>query len=199
MLAKLFAQYIRQQEPASHVIWVGTWPLEEVKSLGGYHSYLRTMKGWEEGKVTVFIFDEAQLSYEDSDLWIHFFRPMRDYSDRRAIVFASYGSPGSRISMLGTPIQLDDSQRVTLRPIPHKDGLQPAGLFFTRKEFDDLISKRYPNTQYCFHSSFFDAVFDLTGGHVGAICDFVQIIAAHDVSPLYVDRSSDLTHVSVVS
>jgi hypothetical protein len=198
-LAQLLAQYIILQEPASHVIWVGTWPLEEVKELGGYDSYLRNKKGWVEGKATVFIFDEAQVSYEDSDLWISFFRSMHDYKDRRAIVFASYGSPGSRIIMRGTPIQLNDSQRVTLRPIPHQDGLQPAGLFFTRMEFDDLISKRYPDALYSFDSSFFDAVFDLTGGHIGAICDFVEIIAAHDVGPLYVDRSSDLTHISVVS
>ena len=48
----------------------------------------------------------------------------------RAIVFASYG----------TPIFVEDVQRVTLRAIQHEDYLPPVGLFFSRTELDDLVS-----------------------------------------------------------
>ena len=79
-----------------------------------------------------------------------------------------------------TQFLVDDSQRVTLRPID-SDGLGAVGLLFSRKEFDDLVCKKFPSRDYHFHPSFFNAVFNLTDGHVGAIHDFVKIIAAHDV------------------
>ena len=151
--------------------------------MGCYRDYLKE-KGWVEGKKTVFIFDEAQLSYCDVPLWVTFFKSMHDYRDRRAITFASYGSPSSRISIEGTPIRLVDSQRVTLRPINHEDGLPPVGLFFSRDEFDLLVSQKYSNPPHRFHSSFFDALYNLCGGHIGAIHDAVERIASHEVGPL---------------
>jgi hypothetical protein len=197
VLAQLLAQYISRNDPTMKVIWIDRWPLKDVKAIGGYRNYLQKM-GWVKCEETVFIFDEAQLSYEDIDLWADFFRSMHAYEDRRAIVFASYGSPSSRISFEGIPMLLNDRQRVTLRPIHHEDDLPPVGLFFSREEFDDLVSKRYPSSSYYFHSSFFDAVFDLNGGHIGAICDFVTIIAGHQVVPPYVDGSDDILHLAPV-
>jgi hypothetical protein len=70
---------------------------------------------------------------------------------------------------------------VTLRPIQHNDGIPAIGLFFTRTEFNDLVSKQYPSSEHSFDSSFLDGVFDFTNGHVGAIVDFIGIILAHDV------------------
>jgi hypothetical protein len=182
MLAQLLGQYLSQQEPDVDVIWADEWPIQEVKDIGGYRPYLKRL-GWKEGQKTVFIFDEAQTSYEDSVLWNGFFKSIHAYDDRRAITFASYGSPCSRITMLGTSIELVDSQRVTLRPIDHEDGLQPAGLLFSRIELDDLISRLCSGHHY-FHQSFLDAIFDLTGGHVGAIYDLVKTITGDDVSLL---------------
>jgi hypothetical protein len=48
-------------------------------------------------------------------------------------------------------------------------------------EFDDLVRKQFSSPEHYFHPSFFDAVFDLTGGHVGAIHDLLEIITAHEV------------------
>jgi hypothetical protein len=53
-------------------------------------------------------------------------------------------------------------------------------------EFDDLVRKQFSSSEYYSYPSFFDAVFDLTGGHVGAnkaraIRDFVNMITSHDV------------------
>jgi hypothetical protein len=72
-------------------------------------------------------------------------------------------------------------QRVALRPIDHDDGFGAVGLLFSRTEFDDLVGKRFSSSEYYFHPSFFDEVFRLAGGHVGAIHDFVEIVAADDV------------------
>jgi hypothetical protein len=139
-LAELVSWYIRQQEPATHVIWIQGWSRDEVKAKGRWQRYFETEMGWVEHENTVFVFDEAQMSYEDGDLWNNFFKSIHSYNCR-AIAFASYGSASSRFTIAGTPIVIEDAQRVTLRAIQHKDDLPPVGLFFTRMEFDDLVSK----------------------------------------------------------
>jgi hypothetical protein len=151
-----------------------------VSESGGHRDYLRE-NGWEEGVKTVFIFDEAQLSYWDERLWRDFFRDIDHYVDIQAIAFARYGSPTSRIHVGGAPFQLRGAQRVTLGAIDHKDDIPPVGLLFTREEVNDLVSVLIPQPESYFHSSFFDALFNVTKGHVGAIKDFVQIIMADDV------------------
>jgi hypothetical protein len=194
MLALLLAQYIHQQEPAVHIILVNGWSLEEVKQNGGWRAYLQREKGWEEGKKTVFIFDEAQTTYEDFDLWSVFFKSAVAYNDIFVIAFASFGSPisdttpnysgptsTSSLGIPSTPIFVSDSQRVTLRPVDLDDDFDPVGLLFSRMEFDDLVRKKFSSPEHYFHPSFLDAVFGLTGGHVGAIHDFLNIITAHDV------------------
>jgi len=174
-------QHIHQQEPAVHVILISGWPLEEVKAIGGWQAYLQYEFGWVQGQKTIFIFDEAQLSYEDFSLWNVFFKNIDLYANIFAIAFASYGSPTSRFSIKGLPFSVSDSQRITLRPIDHGDGFNAVGLLFSRMEFDVLVHKQFSSSGYYFHRSFFDAVFDLTGGHVGAIRGFVKITTGHDV------------------
>ena len=46
----------------------------------------------------VFVFDEAQMSYEDGDLWNNFFKSIHSYHNCHAIIFASYGNASSRFS-----------------------------------------------------------------------------------------------------
>ena len=70
------------------VIWIGIWKLGDVEKYGGWDSYLKVRKGWMPEKNTVFIFDEAQLSYQDVELWNRLFNNIRDYPNRRAIAFA---------------------------------------------------------------------------------------------------------------
>ncbi len=179
VLAQLLAEHIYQQDESVHIIWIYGWPTKAERR--NYRSYLQE-KGWIEYAKTVFIFDEAQESYHDIELWTGFFKSMRAHRERRAIVLCSYGSPASRISFREIPLVVTDAQRVTLRHIDHKDHLPPVGLFFTLSEFNDLVTKNYPSPQFHFHSSFFDTLFRVTNGHVGAIQDFISIIIADDVS-----------------
>ncbi len=69
-------------------------------------------------------------------------------------------------------------QRVTLTAIPHTDGLPPVGLLLSEEEMAEFTSVLSP---HYFAPSFFEALFALTGGHVGAACDFVHTIATHGV------------------
>ena len=168
------------REPTTDVISISGWPTKEVVAMGDWKRQLKR-RGWVEKNETVFILDEAQTSYGDSDLWNNFFKSIHDYPHCRVIIFASYGSPTTRFIIRGTPIFIPDRQRVTLRPIQHEDNLSAAGLLFTRIEFDNLVSVMYPFPRYVFDISFFDNLFDLTEGHVGAMTDFIRIILADEV------------------
>lgn len=195
-LAELLAYHITQQEPTTHVIWMQGWPQDYIKARGRWRDYFKIDKGWVENQQTVFVFDEAQLSYVDGDLWNNFFKSIHLYSNCRAIAFTSYGSPTTPIMIEGTPIVISDERRVTLRAIQHKDGLPSAGLFFSRVEFDNLVSTMYPSQKYLFDKSFFNELFHLTDGHVGAIADFIRIILSHEVGPIFPDPCHDLKSYS---
>ena len=185
MLAEFLAQHILQHDTDVDVIWISGWPVEEVKRFGGAYGYLYRRKGWVPEKKTVFIFDDAQMSYKNMELWNDFFKTMHGYNNCRAIAFTSYGSPTSRVYTQGTPLEWANVQTVILRPLNHGDGLPPVGLLFSWEEFDDLISRLYPNQEYYFDSSFFDSVFSLTGGHVGAVLGFMAAIVSHHICLLY--------------
>ena len=181
MLSLILAQHISQQKPAVHVIHIGGWNPSVVRTAGGWRAYLVRVQGWVPGEKTVLIFDRARETYQDFDLWSEFFKNLPAYDDQFVIAFASYGSPTSRLNMQGNLFCVSDSQRVTLRPIDHGDGLGAVGLLFSRTEFDDLVRIKFASPENYFDPSFFKAVFKITGGHVGAIHDFVNIVSTHDV------------------
>ena len=172
VLTRLLAAHIRRQDPTvDKVLQIYLWP--PIADRGNYDAVLK-QKGWVEHQKTVFIFDEGQLTYDDEGLWNDFFKSIHESKGFcRAIVFASYGSPTSRIVITGTsiPMYLPDHQRVTLRHVAHGDGLGPAGVLFTQSEFNDLVDSHYrsPDSDFYLDQSFFDAIFEITNGHVGAI------------------------------
>ena len=122
-------------------------------------------------------------TYQDEELSVDLLKNLPDHQNLRAILFASYGSPTSRV--LGdnstTPIHLQTGQRVTLKPIHHNDHLPAIGLLFTGDELVELISQRYVGPEYYFDKSFYDKLIPLTEGHVGALSDFVTVIVADEV------------------
>jgi hypothetical protein len=184
VLTRLLAAHIRQHDPTvDKVLRIFSWP--PMAGRGDYISILKE-KGWAEHQKTVFIFDEGQLTYDDEGLWNDFFKSIHESEGLRcAIVFASYGSPTSRIIITGTTtMELSDRQRVTLHHVAHGDDLDPAGLLFTKSEFDDLVYRHYRSrAEVYLDQSFYDAISEITNGHVGAIIDFINIIIADDVSP----------------
>jgi len=191
-LAKLLGQHIRVQESDVHVIWIGRWERDDVANYGGWHSYLNKRKGWIPGEDTVFIFDEAQVFNKDVELWNELFQCIHDYPDRRAIAFASYGSSSSLIDIQGIPIFIPSAARVSLLPTAHEDNLPAAGLLFTPAEFNELVSKQYPDPEHHFDRFFLDMVFAITQGHVGAVYSFLNIILGSNVMYFLVNEKLKL-------
>ena len=198
-LAKLLSRHIRNQEPDVHVIWICRWKLGDVAKCGGWYSFLKMRKGWIPGKNTVFIFDEAQVSYKDGELWNELFKGIHDYPNCHAIAFASYGSPSSFIDIEGTSILVLPTARISLLPTTHGDHLPAAGLLFTRAEFNKLVSRQYPYSEYYFHPSFLDTVFGITEGHVGAMYSFLNIILGSDIFTFLLTRSWNWFHLPAIS
>jgi len=158
------------------VIWVDGWRSRESRS---WSSYLRN-KGWKKYDETVFIFNDAQMTYWDVELWNSFFKSIHDF-DCYVIVFASYGSPTS-LDVRITNMRLPKCQRVTLCRVDYKYSPQPVGVLLMRPEFDDLISKCYPPERHPFDITFLDSVFSLTIGHAGAVSDLLKVtISPEDV------------------
>jgi hypothetical protein len=174
-LASLIFEHIESQEPATHVVWVDSWPVENIR-------YLQEIKNVMKGDWSVLVFDEVQVSYWDTGLWNSFFKRICDKQlNNRVIVFTSYGSPTRRSATPWNPMIIPLRNKVTLRAIDHHDGIKPAGLFLTRTEFDTFISLRYPPQQYKFDDAFYNDVYEMTAGHVGAAGDLIQVITAQDV------------------
>jgi hypothetical protein len=193
-LARLLSRHIQEKETGVRVLWIDGWESDVVRDCGGWSSYLRTEKLWNRSEKTVFIFDDAQVTYNDVGLWNNLFKGIKDYFPyRRAIAFASYGSPSLVFTIKGTPNFVADTARVSLLPTAHDDNLPAAGLLFTRAEFDELVSKQYSSPEYYFDPSFFDMVFRITEGHVGAMSSFIKIILESNVCTVpytfYLSRS----------
>ena len=191
-LAKLLGRHFRVQEPNVRVIWISGWNPDDVAECLGWYPYLKKQKGWIPKENTVFIFDEAQESYMDGELWNDLFKCIHDYPERRAIAFTSYGSPSSIVKMQGISIFVASRARVSLLPTADEDNLPAAGLLFSHAEFDELVSKHYPDSEYCFHPSFLDMVFEITEGHVGAMFCFLNIILGSDVMYFLVNEKLEL-------
>ena len=118
------------------MVWITEWRKNDVEGHGGYFRHLRH-KEW----TKVSVFDEAQMTYWNGELWLSLFKDLADYKTLQAILFASYGNPTSRVGENSRiPILLQDEQQVTLKAIRHNDHLPAIGHLFTRDELGELIS-----------------------------------------------------------
>jgi len=178
-LADLLEQYIKDHEPRTKVIIIRRYP-SGAQLMGGWMSYLKK-KGWVLNNKTVLVFDEAQVSYHDMELW-HIIKSVEDYPQRRIILFVSYGSAKSKLAISGALVVIPDAQRVTLTAVDHDDDLPSAGLLFSRAEINELVLIKYPPSHFSFEPAFFDTLFDVCDGHIGAFCDFISVICTQTVS-----------------
>lgn len=145
-----------KHEPTTKVLIIYGWSSKEGDNRSDRWKRHLQNQGWVETNPTVLIFDEAQISYNDGNLWNNFLKSINHYPHCRTIIFTSYGSPTTQIIIIqGTPMIIPDEQRVTLRAIQHSDNLPPAGLFFDRIEFNDLVFALYPSPEHSFDNSFF--------------------------------------------
>jgi hypothetical protein len=156
------------------LFWIGSWTKERLEGYS-YHRFLREVKKWrglkEEPEPTILIFDEAQTSYWDANLWNEIFKNIRPSSfpiKHRAIIFTSYGGPNR--SAKGTPGDIPLIQQVSLHRTEHHDGLKPAGLLYTLNEYEELMALMSSfNPGMILQDELKHEIFRLTGGHPGAI------------------------------
>jgi len=121
----------------------------------------------------VFIFDEAQQSYDDLDLWSGIIKTQSGgHAGPKICLFSSYGSPttGPTQYPLGsTPIQFGPSQRISITASRFIENGHVC-LFYSREEFEDVVSRRCSNPTSMFE---LDPVartylYSITNGHPGA-------------------------------
>ncbi|KAF8263271.1 hypothetical protein EI94DRAFT_1741297 [Lactarius quietus] len=164
---------------SAKVIRLGGWP----EVFGDKWSMYLEDRGWEGKHPTVFIFDQGQDTYTEKILWTDFFKPIMSgdsaYPETYVIGFASYGSATTSFEIsTGTPFNVPAQQRIGLRVIDHRDTLTAARILFTKEEFNGYVDQKSAEGGLSFHQSFFHHLFDLTGGHIGAIVD-VKRLAEH--------------------
>jgi len=90
------------------------------------------------------LFDEAQDSYWDYDLWNEYLKTIQGSgSNAHVILFCSYGSPALMPNVYngGTPLSIEPDARVSLQPSgPNDVGLLLTPLPNTTKSFGSLRS-----------------------------------------------------------
>jgi hypothetical protein len=168
--------YLDKQEP---VVFIRIW-----SASGNAASYLikeREENGF--GRIhphefysqsVVFIIDEAQWSYSDTDFWGGILKSISIGSSQvRICLFSSYGSPSSGVDELPgyiTPLEFGFEQRISITISQHR--MAPKiSLFYTREEFDDVVRRicSRKTEPFALESSATEYLFALTSGHPGAV------------------------------
>jgi hypothetical protein len=107
-------------KPEAKVILTENWPQDGP----WWDHYLTERYAWTRGeRPTVFIFDEAQMIYEDEGLWIGLLKNLR--SDEYAILFASYGNVTTRFEVRGTPHYFATEERIMAKVSQLSDSSLP--------------------------------------------------------------------------
>ena len=123
------------------------------------------------------LMDEAQESFGDSYLWHNFLKDIIDnQSCYRVVVFCNYGSistPGEGTSG-GTPTVLRRAACMSLWPRKVREGVEVNGLLLDRDEFSEVVLQF--NKELAIDLDLSQKIFEMTAGHVGAVCELLRLI-----------------------
>src|ERR1700722_6794495 len=121
----------------------------------------------------VFIFDEAQQSYDDSALWRGIIKTQSgSHAGPKICLFSSYGSPATGLtdcSLKTTPIHIGPSQRISITASRFTEN-GGVCLFYSREEFEDVVNRRCSNpiNKFELDSAARGYLYSITNGHPGA-------------------------------
>lgn len=148
-----------------------TTHLVEQSILSGYDgvtpSNLRTLD-------IVFLFDEAQQSYQDSRLWLGIIKSQSlRPSGPKICLFSSYGSPATGPTQYphgSTPIHFGAEQRVSIS-VSSIPGAPSICLFYNEEEFSEVVRLRCagPTHKFAMDPNAIDYLYLITNGHPGAV------------------------------
>jgi hypothetical protein len=118
----------------------------------------------------VFIFDEAQQSYDNVRLWLGI---IKTQSGSRAgpkfCLFSSYGSPTTRPTqypLRSTLVHIGASQRISITTTAFVE----VCLFYNLEEFEDVVSRicSDPTRSFALDPATREYLYSITNGHPGA-------------------------------
>jgi hypothetical protein len=121
----------------------------------------------------VFVFDEAQQSYNHPDLWSGIIKTQSgSHAGLKICLFSSYGSPATgptQYPLGSTPIQFGPSQRISITASRFAEN-GGVCLFYSREEFDDVVSRRCsdPTSKFELDPAARAYLYVITNGHPGA-------------------------------
>ena len=173
-------------------MYLRLWTGVEGKSWPSYPAYL--------------LFDEAQQSYWDGELWAAFFKHIDpdDEPSTFVVLFSSYSSPGrgnagfDEQKYIKTPMTFSPEQLITLQPNEHIDPdsvlliesgegiLRPVGLLLEEDEAMDVM-KRYSDIKHLsppLPADLKREFFLISDGHVGVLRGLLNTLTKAPVSVL---------------
>ena len=138
----------------------------------------------------VFIFDEAQQSYNDLDLWLGIIKTQSGgRGGPKICLFSSYGSPATgptKYPLGSTPIHFGAQQRISIVPSSFaKNG--PVCLFYSQQEFEDVVSRTCsnPTGTFTLEPAACEYLYSITNGHPGATSALLTFIFSVCISCIY--------------
>ena len=129
----------------------------------------------------VFIFDEAQQSFYDSDLWTGIIKTQSgNHAGMRICLFSSYGSPSTgptQFPLGTTPIHFGASQRISITASPFAENGRVC-LFYSQEEFEDVVSRRCsdPTGKFELDPVARKYLYSITNGHPSATTALLKFI-----------------------
>ena len=129
----------------------------------------------------VFIFDEAQQSYDNGDLWSGIIKTQSgSHAGPKICLFSSYGSPATGPTdhpSKTTPIHIGPSQRISITA----SRFASVCLFYSREEFEDVVNRRCsnPTSKFELDPAAREYLYSITNGHPGAtdaLLDFIFMV-----------------------
>jgi hypothetical protein len=191
-LMELTHDHILSNDPEAIVEVIKAWPPKEPGTTiqDRMRQRIKTYPS-DNHRNSYLLFDNAQDTYWDGDLWDVFFKDVVQHrSGPRAILFCSYGSPSPRPVEHdnGIPLVIPSNACVSLTPY-HDDtsdlGFPPIGLLFSREEFDEAVDRfRGPDGDcILMDGELRQMLFEWTQGHAGAVGDLLRVLS-RVVSPI---------------
>lgn len=138
----------------------------------------------------VFIFDEAQQSYNDLDLWLGIIKTQSGgLGGPKICLFSSYGNPATgptKYPLGSTPVHFGAQQRISIIPSSFaKNGR--VCLFYSQQEFEDVVSRTCsnPTRTFALDPAAREYLYSITNGHPGATTALLKFIFSVCISCVY--------------
>jgi hypothetical protein len=181
-----------------HTVIKASWTSRLIQPHTQFNIWIRNVAGldirdsdsWQVLSNTVFIFDEAQLSYVDNEFWVDYLKPIATSPHKFSplvILFSSYGSPGTFAHEVSgsSPVPLSRKQHVSVRPLASNNGC--ASLYFTLVEFEDAVErfsrlKSNEYERYRLDPALSRYLFEFTSGHPAAVRMVLELLGDSKVS-----------------